>query len=245
MDIEKMFNLKEILVTDENEQYVIITTKRNFLNSDSSLYVKPRYVKIKDILSTINTETVVKNIIKNMELMEQKLSEKDCNYQRIEERMTAGILIKRDKYDALYEMTKFYTEQELLNTDVINSSILTWGIHNVIHLSPYMMRYNKQDDKYEMGYAVAEPSNFVNIQSLYNNMISQGYRIDMVKSSTDILRENITKKEKDPYQALCSLILSNQGIYTDGIKRNYNTDLIISQNNNSRANKPLRFVRKR
>ena len=35
------------------------------------------------------------------------------------------------------------------------------------------------------------------------------------------LRKSIMEKDKDPYQTLCSLILNNQGIYTNGIKYEY------------------------
>lgn len=244
MDIEKIFNLKDILIKDDNEQYVIISTKRNFLNEDSRLHVKPTYVKIKDILSEINTEKAADNIIQNMTTMEQRLSDTDCDYQRIEERISTGILIKRDKYDALYEMTKNYSERELLGTNVIDNSILAWGILNVVQLSPYMMRYRK-NNKYEAAYTVVEPSSFVNVNYLCNYMRSLGYNVDIVKSSTDILRKSIMEKDKDPYQTLCSLILNNQGIYTNGIQYEYGTDIIITQNNNYKVNKRTNLIRTR
>lgn len=246
MDIEKIFNLQDILIADENEEYVIITTKRNFLNPNSSLYVRPRYVKTKDILSQIRTEDVVKNITKNMDFMEKRLSKNNCNYNQIEERITAGILIKRDKYNQLCEMTHHYSKDELLNTDVIDSSILAWAIHNVVELSPYMMGYTTQDNKYESSYAVVEPAKFVHIKQLCNYMATLGYKVDVVKTSSDILKQRVIGNGSDPYQTLCSMILNNQGIYTDGIEHGYTTNVVITESNvNNRTNKPVRLVRKR
>ena len=41
------------------------------------------------------------------------------------------------------------------------------------------------------------------------------------------------------------MLLNNQGIYTNGIKYGYTTDVVITESNNNRVNKPVRLVKKR
>lgn len=249
MDIEKIFNLKDILITDMNKQYVVLTTKRNFLNEDSPLFVKPRYKRIEEILSQIRTDDAIENIEMHMQRMKEKLESRYCNFNKIEERITVGILMERDKYEQIHQKTKNYSDEEVLHTNIIDMDILKWTIHNVVEIYPYMMRYNDENNsskQYQSGYVVVEPSKLINFKDLCNVLAGLGYKIDLLKGSGELLKEqDLSRSNDEPYRKLCALLLNNKGVYTDGIEYGYSTDIVIVSNNKSNdiKNKPVR-VRK-
>lgn len=249
MDIEKIINLKDILVNDMDKQYVILLTKRSFLNEHSPIYVKPRYIKLKDILLQIKTDEATQNIDKHIKKMETKMELENCGFDRIEECITAGIIMDKQKYDEIHNKTKNYSDKEILNTDIINMDILKWTIHNVIAIYPYALRYatdNNNSMEYKTSHVVVEPSKLICLKELCNSLTNLGYKVDLLKGSTEILKErNFSSSKVDPYKELCSFLLNNKGVYTNGIGHDYATNLVVVSNkkNNLKNSSPVR-VRK-